>query len=221
MQVSEGVNTRPSAPEFEWLPAGRQFSEEFRETRSTVLTWIADTHPREHLIRAADWILHLDSDAPEAVIIAAMTHDLERLVPGGPELDMAHSGWDDAVYIEAHSRRSADIVAERLQDLGTAPGFTARVRDAILQHEFGGTDDGNLMQAGDSLSYLEVFPGQTAGWAINGRCSVAKARAKLDWMYSRVRHPVAREIAAPVHARAIQEFDRLIEAVGLTTTVEE
>jgi hypothetical protein len=215
MQDRDGVITRSPVPEFGWLPAERQFRDGFLEIRSAALAWIADTYNREHQIRAADWVLHVDAGAPEPVIIAAMTHDLERSVPGGPELDMARSGWDDAVYTEAHSRRSADIVAERLCDLGADSGFTARVRDAVLQHEFGGTDDGTLTQAGDSLSYLEVLTGMTAGWAIDGRCSVAKARAKLDWMYSRVRHSAGRELAAPVHARSIQEFDRLIKAAGL------
>jgi hypothetical protein len=217
---SERVIPEPQAPAFDWLPSEREFSAAFLGLREVALSWIAETYQRQHLIRAADWVLHLDPSAPEPVLIAALTHDIERSVPGGPRLDMARSGWDDAVYTEAHCRRSADIVAERLREHGATPWFIARLRDAILQHEFGGTDDGNLMQAGDSLSYLEVFPAQTAGWAIDGQCSVAKARAKLDWMSTRIRHPAARLVAPPVHSRALHQFDRLIEAAGLSNSTE-
>lgn len=197
-----------------WRPQGRSFSAAYDEAVAMVGEWVVGYGGREHLERARDWLLWLDPDAPEPVAVAAYAHDAERLVPGGPELDMAVAAWDDAEYNEAHCQRSAAVVERRLRQHGAPERFVLGVRDPILQHEFGGTRDGTLMQAADSLSWLEVHADQAAGWAIAGRCSVEKARAKLDWMRDRVRHPAARELCRALHVGAIAEFDRLVAAAG-------
>jgi hypothetical protein len=121
---------------------------------------------------------------------------------------MAVLGWDDETYNRRHQDRSADVVAGWLRGSGASDLFVEGVYDPIRRHEFGGTPEGDLMQAADSISYLETNAELTASWAIRGMCSEAKAREKLQWMYERIRLERARPIAETQLQRALAEFDR-------------
>ena len=46
--------------------------------------WIAGYFNARHLLRTRDWLVWLDPGASEAARVAALTHDIERRVPGGP-----------------------------------------------------------------------------------------------------------------------------------------
>ena len=72
--------------------------------------WIADHPAARHLKRTRDWVLELDPHAGAALRIAALTHDIERRVPGGPVLDPRTQDWDDPEYLRLHSERSAALV---------------------------------------------------------------------------------------------------------------
>jgi hypothetical protein len=138
------------------------------------------------------------------VIIAALTHDMERSVPGGPTIDKKHGRWDDPEYNRLHCERSAVVVADWLRGHGADQSFVAGVRVPILEHEFGGSPDGDLAQAADSLSWLEVN-GRLAGeWVRRGDCGLDQAIAKLDWMRDRIRLAQAAPLAGPMHLRAVE-----------------
>ena len=77
--------------------------------------WIAPFSQAEHLVRARDWVLELAPGASPELRFAALTHDIERHFPGGPQQDFATDEWDDPDYLFAHSTRSADIVQEWLE----------------------------------------------------------------------------------------------------------
>lgn len=194
------------------LPAGRAFSESFLRLREAALAWIEPYYDREHMLRAADWVLQLDPDAPEALVLAAMTHDLERSVPGGPVLDKARMAWDDVEYNTAHCTRSVEVVTAWLEAQGADRSFVDGIRTPIAQHEFGGSPIGDVMQAADSISFLEVNGALVAGWVAAGECSLDKGREKLLWMRDRVRLERARAIAAHQCAIALAEVDRRLEA---------
>jgi hypothetical protein len=124
---------------------------------------------------------------------------------------MAVTAWDDRDYNDAHAGRSAVIVPEWLIEHGASPALAAAVAQPIREHEFGGSAEGDLMQAVDSISFLETNSGLVAGWAGNGRCSVEKAREKLRWMGDRVRHAEGRAIALEFQRRALEEFNQLTD----------
>lgn len=173
--------------------------------RPMIFGWIEAYYDRDHLTRAGDWMLVLAPDRPE-LVVAALLHDMERSVPGGPKLDMATTPWDDRAYNDAHTGRSAEIVPAWLAEHGASPELCAAVAQPIREHEFGGSPDGDLMQACDSISFLEANVGLVASWANRGTCSVEKARQKLEWMGDRVRHERGREIVAAYKSRALDEF---------------
>jgi hypothetical protein len=205
----------PVAPAPAWrvLP-DRPFTPLFVDLRAKAFDWIEPYYDREHLTRAADWMLALAPDAPEHLVLSALMHDLERSVPGGPVLDMANTPWDDRAYNDAHTGRSAQVVAQWLLDQGAPAEFAAAVRQPVREHEFGGSPEGDLMQAADSISFLETNSRLVAGWANAGRCSQQKAREKLQWMGDRVRHAAGREIALAFQRRSLDEFNQLTDHKG-------
>jgi N-formylmaleamate deformylase len=180
-----------------------------------VFEWTTDYYDREHLLRAGDWMLRLAPDAPEYLIIAALTHDLERSVPGGPVLDRVNMSWDDREYNRAHCDRSAQVVSRWLEDQGASAEFVDGVAQPIREHEFGGSPEGDLMQAADSISFLECNGRLVAGWVTTGAVTYEKGLEKLCWMRDRVRFRPARDDARRCYALAVAEVDRQVALAGL------
>jgi HD domain-containing protein len=165
--------------------------------------WIAPYWNAQHLMRTRDWALELDPHLPEAVRIAALTHDVERMVPGGPAKDPSLPP-DDESYNNDHSERSAELVAGWLSDHGAGEPLIGTVRELILLHEWGGTPEADIVQAADSIAFLEVNPAVVFGWLNEGRATPDQARAKLEWMFGRIRVERARKLAAPFYHSAIR-----------------
>ena len=126
------------------------------ELVSAAEAWIEPYWNARHLERTRDWLLVLEAGAGEELVLAALTHDMERHFPGGPSMDPATMPADDPAYLQAHSARSAQIVGEWLRDQAASSALVAEVERLILAHEVGGAADENLLQASDSLSFLEV-----------------------------------------------------------------
>lgn len=173
-----------------------------RDREDEAAGWVADYFNARHLLRSRDWVVALYPGAGAALRIAALTHDIERRVPGGPRLDPRRQRWDDPSYLREHSERSAAIVAAWLRDQGASGSLVEETAGLILRHEIGGSPDADLLQAADSLSFLEVNAGRALAWVREGRCDLAGAQAKLDWMRDRIGVEAARRPAADLHARA-------------------
>jgi hypothetical protein len=197
------------APAWRELPAGREFSPEFLELRPRIFGWIDDYYDRDHLTRAGDWMLAVAPEAPEYLVVAALLHDLERKIPGGPSLEFATVPWSDRSYNDAHTGRSAVVVPTWLTAFGADPELALAVAQPIREHEFGGSPDGDLMQAADSISFLETNADLVAGWINAGRCTPDKGIEKLRWMGERVRHPEGQEIARRYMERSIRQCEEL------------
>jgi hypothetical protein len=209
---SYGGSAALTAAEPAWriVPASSAGSE-LTALRPRIFGWIEEYYDRDHLTRAGDWMLVLAPERPE-LAVAALLHDMERSVPGGPKLEMATTPWDDRAYNDAHTGRSAEIVPAWLAEQGAPAELCAAVAQPIREHEFGGSPDGDLMQACDSISFLEANVELVASWANRGMCTVEKARQKLEWMGDRVRHERGREIVAAYKYRALDEFQAQLTA---------
>jgi hypothetical protein len=161
--------------------------------------WVRPYDQVEHLLRARDWLVHLNPAATVEMRLAAMTHDIERMFPGGPKLDHATQEWDSPFYLYPHSLRSAESVGVWLGGAGAAAAQVdlREVRRLVGLHEVGGLRGADDVQAGDSLSFLETLAGLTRDWVLSGACSRAKAVEKLRYMADRVRTPRAAELTGP------------------------
>jgi hypothetical protein len=169
--------------------------------------WIAPYRNARHLERTRDWLLVLDPDAGEALVLAALTHDMERHFPGGPSMDPATTPPDDPDYRREHSERSARIASEWLRDEDADQALVAEVGRLVVAHEIGGTADENLLQAADSLSFLEVNDELVARWYVEGRCSRERAKEQLAHMLNRIRVERAAELAQPLYEQALATVD--------------
>lgn len=148
--------------------------------------WISGYDQAEHLRRARDWLVYLQPEAATELRIAALTHDIERMFPGGPQ---AASGWDDPFYLYPHMLRSAEFVSVWLANLGATAATVdiAKVRRLVGLHEVGGRDGADELQAADSLSFLETLTSLACHWVRTGSYSRHQAADKLHYMAGRVR----------------------------------
>jgi hypothetical protein len=170
--------------------------------------WIEPYRNARHLLRTRDWALDLDADASEGLRLAALTHDIERHFPGGPQFDPLTMPPDDEAYNHEHSERSASIVVDWLREQGAPEALIVETRDLVLAHEWGGSPAADVVQAADSLSFLEVNAKDVlVHWLRDGRALPQGARAKLDWMFERIRLPHAAELAQPLYDRALEALE--------------
>jgi hypothetical protein len=169
------------------------------------LEWIAPYWNARHLERTRDWLLELDPGAGLALRLAALTHDIERHFPGGPTADPSDPG-----YPRSHAERSALIVGDWLESQDAPADLIAHVTRLIAAHESGGWPEADLLQAADSLSFLEVNADRPAAWVRDRRVDPAAARAKLRQMHDRIAVPHARDAATALLHEAERRFDRAL-----------
>jgi hypothetical protein len=170
--------------------------------------WVIENYPYNsaHLLKSLEWLDRLSSGASEAVRLATLTHDMERAF-GGP--DAIPIKMNDRAYEAAHANRSARIVGEWLRANGARADLVSDVEALIRVHEWGGSPDANLVQAADSLSFLEMNIDLMVGFAQTGKYSKAEVASKIDQMYERIQLPAARELARPMWEQAKARFEAL------------
>ncbi len=110
--------------------------------------------------------------------------------------------FDDPDYMAAHAERSARIVGAWLREQGAAEGKVREVEELIRLHESGGTPEANLVQAADSLSFLDCNIDLFLGMVRSGKRSIQEVRRKFDHSLDRIQVPQARELAVPMLEQA-------------------
>jgi hypothetical protein len=173
---------------------------------SEALAWVTPHRNGRHLVKTRDWVLELHPDADAALVLAALLHDLDRTVDPRA-LDRHVAAWDAPAVVQAHADRAAEVAAGWLRSRGADEELVSAVAKLIRRHETGDGDDADVLQAADSLSFLETNP--AAVWVREGRATRAEAERKLRWMHDRIGLDEARAAAAPLLERALGE---LVEA---------
>ena len=181
------------------------------EVERRAIAWIGPYSQAWHLERARDWLVYLDPGAPLEARLAVVTHDIERMFPNGPRLDKATGRWDDPHYLYAHAARSAEVVGFWVHLQGDVPEEFSllEVQRLITLHEFGGVGGADLVQAADSLSFLETLQDIARKWVTNGECDADQARAKHRYMAERIRVPEAQPVAERLLEQALAALDDL------------
>jgi SAM-dependent methyltransferase len=173
--------------------------------------WVRENYGRhaEHLLKAEEWLRRINPHANEAMLLATLTHDMERAFPGpdSPKQDPS-LGPDDPIYNQAHSQRSARIVSAFLHEQQVSEPLVTEIARLIEVHEMGGWPEADWVQAADSLSFLEVnidffldrINAPENGWTL------AQVQAKFAWMYQRIKIASARELATPLYEQALRKL---------------
>jgi hypothetical protein len=200
------------APFLDPATSERRYRDEFVALWPVAVEWVRPHYDHVHLFHTVRWLLTIEPDGSEALLVAALTHDMERHFRGGTQPDKATGAWDDEEYNRMHSRRSADIVMPWLREQGAPEELVRGVGRPILEHELGGSPEGDLVQAADSLSFLEVNGTLVASWVLKGETSLDNGIGKLDWMYERISVPQASELARPLHERSVAVVRAAVEA---------
>jgi hypothetical protein len=171
--------------------------------------WVVDNYPynRHHLLRALEWLDHLAPASSEGVRLATLTHDMERAFPGpdAPKL----TALDDPHYNQLHCERSARIVAAWLRDRNAQEPLVREVERLILAHETGGWTEADLVQAADSLSFLDTNVDLFLGFVRSGRFPADAVRRKFEHTYDRIKVPRARALARPLATHACSRLSAL------------
>ncbi len=176
--------------------------------------WVAPWPNGRHLLRTRDWLLVLDPHAGLALRLAALGHDAERNFSGSPPQDPGLPA-NDRGYRDAHQARSAEVADRWLADQGAPRELRGAVSALIAVHEWGGSPQADLLQAADSISFLEVNADHAERWMLEHGHSAQRIATQLDWMYRRISIERARELAQPFYARAramIESLERRSDA---------
>ena len=177
------------------------------ELVSAARAWVVELrHPHErHLLRTEDWAVALEPDAGERLRLAAVLHDIERAFPApGTSWDSARD-WDSPVYNRWHQDRSAEIAAGWLREQGASEELVDGVERLIRVHEDGGWPEADVLQAADSLSFLETLAPLVVGWIESGRATPERGAAKVRSSVDRIKPDMthARELAEPMLREAL------------------
>ena len=171
--------------------------------------WVLEVHPHpRHLERTLDWAVELDPQASEAVRIAAITHDIERAFPDREAGWDSATSWDDPAYNRWHQDRCADMIAGWLREQAAEAELVDEVERLVRHHEVGGWPEADLLQAADSVSFLETMVGVVAGWVQSGRAPRERAAGKLRHSLERIAPglPRARDEGGPLLAAGLQRL---------------
>jgi hypothetical protein len=171
------------------------------ELLAAARAWVDAEHPHaRHLLRTEDWAVALDPEAGEALRLAAVLHDIERAFPDPDAGWDSARDWDSVAYNRWHQDRSARIVADWLREHDAPEGLVGHVERLVLVHEEGGWSEADVLQAADSLSFLETMTPLVVGWVESGRATRSRAAAKVQHSLDRMspRLTRARELAEPM-----------------------
>jgi uncharacterized protein DUF4202 len=171
--------------------------------------WVIERYPynRHHLLKTLEWLDRVAPDSPEAVRLAALTHDMERAFPG-PDQPVIKT-LSDPEYERMHSLRSARIVGAWLREQHAKEALVAHVEALIVAHEFGGWPEADLVQAVDSLSFLETNIDLFLGFVRGGKHPAHEVRKKFNSMFGRIQVPRLKRLAQPLVDRALEQLDEV------------
>lgn len=163
-----------------------------------------------HFKRTVYWIQILNPYADEALKIAALAHDfdkLEDLEEILKSLKESPKGALDEERTRFHEETAAKRIGEFLISQGAPTTLADRVSLLVSRHEEGGSEEQNLLKDADSISFLEnVVEHFIEMTPIIGREKVIN---KFNYMYDRITSEKAKEIAKPMYDEACEKISHL------------
>jgi hypothetical protein len=177
-----------------------------------VQEWVEKTYSNaEHLVRTGYWVKKIYPEADDALIIAAISHDIERAFNEGrtpPSSELKGAKWDDPEYDKWHSERSAKFVSDFLENEGAGGELIKEVAKLVGSHEHGGWKEADILRDADSLSFLEVNAPVFISWIPN-ELSAEDVKGKFDFMYKRIGGKEAKQLAKPLYEKALEDLAKI------------
>ncbi|MBU1110596.1 DUF4202 family protein [Patescibacteria group bacterium] len=158
-----------------------------------------------HFERTVHWVKELKPNADESLLIAAFSHDCERIFKSRQQvikLPKGSKSLSENDQLQKHQDDSVRIIADFLVRQGADDKITERVKMLVSKHEIGGNADQNLLKDADSLSFFENNISFFVEEVVSQRGKEA-VRKKFDGMFNRISFPEAKEIAWPMYQQAL------------------
>ncbi len=162
----------------------------------------------KHVLRTVHWLKELKPDADEALLIAAVAHDVERALRDHKSYDKVskyEKGFRSDEHLTYHQEEGARIIGEYLEQIGADQGIIERVRELVSRHETGGDDAQNLLKDADSVSFFENNVEHFVTKKVN-ETGKDKVRKKFDWMYDRITSDQAKALARQGYRESIRKL---------------
>jgi HD superfamily phosphohydrolase YqeK len=162
----------------------------------------------EHMFRTGYWLRQLYPEADDAMYIAAICHDIERIFPlRDGEIKPPKTGDDklDQEYLAWHGKRSAEFTEQLLRKYDfDDEQFLNKIKTLIANHSVGGDKEKDLIMDADSISLLE----NNIPLFIKEGKDKKKLKEKVISEFERLISEKAREFAKPFYDKLIEELDR-------------
>jgi len=156
-----------------------------------------------HHQRTVYWLKKLESKPSEALLIAGITHDIERAFYGDWK-----KGSIKATDINKHQKQSAQIVADFLSKENADPELISRVKELISHHEIGGDREENVLCDADALAVLEQKGLRFVRKFKKMGLSNNLIKKRIDYYYSRIKSAPAQKLAYPWYQKALKIIER-------------
>jgi hypothetical protein len=184
----------------------------YKQVETYVIKRFKETGDNEgigHFLRTVHWLKILKPDADEALLIAAVAHDIERAFRDHETYDKiknTEKGFRSDEHLTHHQEESARIIGEYLERIKADKRTVERVRMLVSRHEVGGNEDQNLLKDADSISFFENNVGYFVAKRVRD-IGKRKVKEKFDWMYSRMTSERAKELARHLYREATRKLE--------------
>jgi hypothetical protein len=156
-----------------------------------------------HAKRTVYWVRQLMPDADEALLVAAVAHDIERAIYGDWK-----KGSDDPDALRKHQNLSATEIEKFLKSENVDGSFIERVKSLVAHHEEGGDDDQNVLCDADCLSFFEDKSlRRVRKWKEQGKTK-EEMRKNMDYYFSRIITQKAKDIAKKWYDEASKQIEK-------------
>ncbi len=177
----------------------------YKEVEKFVIDSFGINNPNTiHLLRTAYWIKKLEPEADNALLVSAVSHDIERAEKKGPDTPN-YKIKDVNEYLAYHQKRGAEIIGDFLNQKGAEPATVQKVRNLVTNHEIGGDEDQNSLLNADSLSWLENLVDHFLEHEIVD-LGIERVRKKINRMYNRITSEKYKKIAEPYYKNATEKL---------------
>jgi hypothetical protein len=145
----------------------------------------------DHAVDAWQWSVRRDADAPRAVQLAVLLHDIERLASEA-DARVEHLAADYQAFKDAHARAGARIARDVLAEAGVADPLADEVCALIAVHERPSDDPAlRAINDADALSFFSFnSPGYLAYFGPD------RTAAKVAYTLARMSPDARRELPA-------------------------
>lgn len=164
-----------------------------------------------HFKRTVYWVKQLKPDADEALLISAIAHDIERASRKPEMIELKRkSGLESKEFLRLHEERGAEIIGNFLRENSADKELIEKVKELVLRHEEGGTEEQNILKDADSLSFFENDIGHfLSKEKIRDVGGIDNAINKINWMFKRISSEKAKQIARKWHDEAMKKLEEV------------